>query len=129
MTYPEKYKYTKEHEWIDVQGDTGAIGITHYAQESLGDIVFVDLPKAGSEAKKGQSFGSIESVKAVSEIYAPVSGSITAVNEELNTTPDKINSDAHSAWLIKVRLADRSELDSLMSAADYEKYIAEESAH
>lgn len=129
MTYPEKYKYTKEHEWIDVQGKTGAIGITHYAQESLGDIVFVDLPKTGSEVKKGQSFGSIESVKAVSEIYAPVSGSVTEVNEELNTTPDKINSDAHSAWLIKVTFADENELGSLMSSADYEKYIAEEGAH
>lgn len=129
MTYPENYRYTKEHEWIDVQGNTGAIGITHYAQESLGDIVFVDLPKAGSAVKKGESFGSIESVKAVSEIYAPVSGSITEVNEELNTTPEKINSDAHGAWLIKVTLADEKEVGFLMSSADYEKYIAEEGAH
>ncbi len=129
MTYPEKYKYTKEHEWVEVAGQTGTVGITHYAQESLGDIVFVDLPKVGAEVKKGQSFGSIESVKAVSEIFSPVSGKITAVNDELNTAPEKINSDAHSAWLIKVALAANQDAAGLMSSADYEKYVAEEGAH
>jgi len=126
MAYPKDLKYTKEHEWIKVEGDTGTIGITDHAQQSLGDIVFVELPKAGAEISAGKSFGTVESVKAVSELYAPVSGSVTAVNEELNTTPEKINSAAHSAWMIKIKLKDKNELNSLLSSDDYEKFVAEE---
>jgi glycine cleavage system H protein len=126
MAYPKDRKYTKEHEWITVEGDTGTIGITDHAQQSLGDIVFVELPKSGADVSAGKSFGTVESVKAVSELYAPVSGSVTAVNEELNTAPEKINSDAHSAWMIKVNLKDKGELNSLLSAEDYEKFVAEE---
>ena len=128
MAYPDKYKYTKEHEWIQAQGNTGIVGITNYAQESLGDIVFVELPKAGAQFDKGKSFGTVESVKAVSELYAPASGKITAVNEDLNQAPEAINKDAHSAWMIKIELKDPKELDSLMSAAEYEAYVAEEQA-
>jgi glycine cleavage system H protein len=126
MAYPKNYKYTKEHEWIDVAGDTGTVGITDHAQNSLGDIVFVDLPKVGSEVNAGKSFGTVESVKAVSELYSPVTGSVTAINEELATAPEKINSDAHTAWMIKVKIANPAELNSLLSADDYEKFAAEE---
>ena len=126
MGYPTDRKYTKEHEWIKVEGETGVIGITHHAQESLGDIVFVELPKAGAEVTAGKSFGTVESVKAVSELYAPVSGLVTAVNEELNSAPEKINSDAHGAWMIKIKVKDKGELNSLLSAEDYEKFTAEE---
>lgn len=126
MPYPKDRKYTKEHEWITVEGETGTIGITDHAQQSLGDIVFVELPKPGAEIAAGKSFGTVESVKAVSELYAPVSGSVTAVNEELNSAPEKINSDAHGAWMIKIKIKDKGELNSLLSADDYEKYIAEE---
>ncbi|HZQ92740.1 MAG TPA: glycine cleavage system protein GcvH [Terriglobales bacterium] len=125
-SYPAKYKYTKEHEWVETAGDTGTIGITDYAQHSLGDIVFVELPKVGAEVTAGKSFGTVESVKAVSELYAPVSGTVTAVNEALATSPEKINSDAHGAWMIKVALKDPKEADGLLSAADYEKFVAEE---
>src|SRR5512140_3309498 len=126
MAYPKDRKYTKEHEWIKVEGDTGTVGITDHAQQSLGDIVFVELPKPGSDVAAGKSFGTVESVKAVSELYAPVSGSVTAINEELNTTPEKVNSDAHGAWMIKVKIKDKNELNSLLSAADYERFLAEE---
>ena len=126
MTYPEKYKYTREHEWIEVAGNNGTIGITDYAQNSLGDIVFVDAPKVGAKVEKGAVFGSVESVKAVSDLYSPVSGVVTAINEELTASPEKINADAHSAWIIKVELSNPGELDSLLSAADYEIFIAEE---
>ena len=126
MAYPKDRKYTKEHEWIQVEGDTGTVGITDHAQQSLGDIVFVELPKPGSDVTAGKSFGTVESVKAVSELYSPVSGSVTAVNEELNNTPEKVNSDAHAAWMIKVKIKDKNELNSLLSADDYEKFIAEE---
>ena len=126
MAYPKDYKYTKEHEWIKVEGGTGTIGITDHAQNSLGDIVFVDLPKVGADVTAGKSFGTVESVKAVSELYAPVSGSVTAINEELATAPEKINSDAHGAWMIKVKIANPTELNSLLSADDYEKFTAEE---
>lgn len=126
MAYPKDRKYTKEHEWIKVEGDTGTVGITDHAQQSLGDIVFVELPKPGSDVTAGKSFGTVESVKAVSELYAPVSGSVTAINEELNTTPEKVNSDAHGAWMIKVKVKDKNELNQLLSADDYEKFIAEE---
>jgi glycine cleavage system H protein len=126
MAYPKDYKYTKEHEWIKVDGGTGTVGITDHAQNSLGDIVFVDLPKVGADVTAGKSFGTVESVKAVSELYSPVTGNVTAINEELATAPEKINSDAHSAWMIKVKLANPSDLNSLLSAEDYEKFVAEE---
>jgi glycine cleavage system H protein len=128
MAYPADYRYTKEHEWIKVEGNTATIGITDHAQNSLGDIVFVDLPKPGTEVAAHKSFGSVESVKAVSELYAPASGTVTAVNEELSTAPEKLNADAHGAWMIKISLKDPSEVNSLLNAADYEKYVAEESA-
>jgi glycine cleavage system H protein len=126
MSYPADFKYTKEHEWIQTSGNAATIGITHYAQESLGDIVFVDLPKVGAEITAGKTFGSVESVKAVSDLYSPATGTVTEINGELATAPEKINKDAHSAWLIKVTLKNPGELDSLLSAADYEKFVAEE---
>src|SRR5712692_6227269 len=126
MTYPTDRKYTKEHEWITADG---TIGITHYAQESLGDIVFVDLPKVGTEITLGKTFGTVESVKAVSDLFAPASGTVTEVNGELASAPEKINQDAHGAWMIKVTLKNPGELSSLLSAADYEKFVAEEAGH
>jgi glycine cleavage system H protein len=126
MAYPQNYKYTREHEWIEVSGKQGKIGITDYAQNSLGDIVFVEAPNVGSKIEKGAVFGSVESVKAVSDLYSPVSGTVTEVNEELKNAPEKINTSAHSAWIIKVDLSDPGELNSLLPAADYEKFIAEE---
>jgi glycine cleavage system H protein len=120
------YRYTKEHEWIKVQGDTGTVGITDYAQHELGDVVFVDLPKVGARLKAGQSFGSIESVKAVSEIYSPISGEVVEINTQLTNAPEKINQDPQgSAWLIKLKLADRKELDALMDEPGYQAYVAE----
>src|ERR1700738_2898038 len=129
MAYPTDRKYTKEHEWIQSTGTTAAIGISAYAQESLGDIVFVDLPKVGTELSAGKTFGSVESVKAVSDLYAPASGPGTEVNGELATAPEKINKDAHSAWMIKIALKNPGDLNSLLSAADYEKFVAEEGGH
>ena len=129
MAYPADFKYTKEHEWIKADGNSATIGITNYAQESLGDIVFVDLPKTGAEITAGKTFGSVESVKAVSDLYAPATGTVTAVNGELATAPEKINKDAHGAWMIKLTLKNASELNSLLSAADYEKFVAEEGGH
>jgi glycine cleavage system H protein len=129
MPYPSDYKYTKEHEWIKADGKNGTIGITHYAQESLGDIVFVELPKVGAEITAGKTFGTVESVKAVSDLYAPATGTVTEVNGELATAPEKVNKDAHSAWMIKVTLKNPGELNSLLSAADYEKFVAEEAGH
>ena len=126
MPYPTDYKYTKEHEWIKADGKSATIGITHHAQESLGDIVFVDLPKVGSEITAGNAFGSVESVKAVSDLYAPVSGTVTEVNGDLATAPEKINKDAHSAWMVKITLKDPNELNALLPASDYEKFVAEE---
>jgi glycine cleavage system H protein len=129
MAYPADYRYTKEHEWIQVDGKIGTVGITDYAQDSLGDIVFVDLPKVGDTVEAGKSFGSVESVKAVSDLFAPVSGAITAVNEDLKDAPEKINSDANTTWLLKVELSDAKQVDALLSAADYEKFISEETGH
>ena len=126
MSYPTEYKYTKEHEWIKPDGNAATIGITDHAQESLGDIVFVELPKPGSEITAGKTFGSVESVKAVSDLYAPASGTVTEVNGELATAPEMINKDAHGSWMIKLRLKDPNELNGLLSAADYEKFVAEE---
>jgi glycine cleavage system H protein len=124
--YPSDYRYTKDHEWIKVDGPVGTIGITDYAQAELGDVVFVELPKAGTQVKAGQSFGTVESVKAVSEIFAPVSGEVVETNAALADSPEKINQDPHgAAWLVKVRLADPKEISGLMDAAAYQAYIAE----
>jgi glycine cleavage system H protein len=126
MSYPENLKYTKEHEWVLVEGDKGTIGITDHAQSELGDIVFVDLPKIGAAVAKGTTFGSVESVKAVSDIYAPVSGEVTEINDLLGKEPEKLNAEPHgAAWLIKVKLSKPDEIKDLLSAADYEKYLGE----
>ena len=126
MSYPTDRKYTKEHEWITADG---TVGITHYAQDSLGDIVFVELPKVGSEITAGKPFGTVESVKAVSDLNAPVSGTVTAVNEDLATSPEKVNKDAHGAWMVKIKVKDPAELNALLSAPDYEKFVSEEGGH
>ncbi len=126
MTYPNSYRYTREHEWLQVEGAIGTVGITDYAQNSLGDIVFVDAPKVGDKVEAGKVFGSVESVKAVSDLYSPVSGTVTAVNQELVTAPEKINTGPHQAWIVKVQLSNPSEVDALLSSADYEKFISEE---
>lgn len=124
--YPSDYRYTREHEWIKLEGDTGIIGITDYAQRALGDIVYVELPKLGTKLEANQSFGTVESVKAVSDIYCPVAGEIIAVNETLNRAPETINQDPHgAAWIIKIRVADPSQVQNLMDAAAYQAYIAE----
>jgi glycine cleavage system H protein len=126
MAYPTQYRYTKEHEWIDAKGDLATIGITDYAQHELGDVVFVELPAAGSKLVKGKTFSSVESVKAVSEIYAPANGEVVETNATLQSKPESINSDPHGAgWLVKINLSNASELSSLMDAAAYEAYIAE----
>lgn len=129
MAYPADYKYTKEHEWIQLDGTKGTVGITDYAQNSLGDIVFVDLPKIGDTLEAGKIFGSVESVKAVSDLFSPVSGTVTAVNEELKDAPEKINADANKTWMLKVDVNSTAEADGLLSAADYEKFISEETGH
>ena len=126
MSYPNGLLYTKEHEWVQVNGDTGTVGITDYAQHELGDVVFVELPKVGTQIKARQSFGTVESVKAVSEIYSPVSGEVTAINEDLAGSPEKINQEPHTGgWLIKLKLANEGETSSLMDAKAYESYVAE----
>ena len=128
--YPPELLYTKDHEWIRVDETTGIIGITDHAQKELGDIVFVELPKPGDHVTAKESFGTVESVKAVSEIFSPVTGEVTAANPKLQNNPEIINTDPHGdAWLIKVHLEDRSETDSLMSSEEYEAYIKEEKAH
>lgn len=125
--YPQEFLYTKEHEWIHVEETTGTIGVTDHAQKELGDIVFVELPKVGDHVTAKESFGTVESVKAVSEIYSPVSGEVIAVNTKLQNIPELLNADAHGeAWLIRVRLADRGEIESLMTADEYAAYIREE---
>jgi glycine cleavage system H protein len=124
MAYPTQYRYTKEHEWIDAKNDSATIGITDYAQHELGDVVFVEVPAAGAKLTAGKTFGSVESVKAVSDIYAPVSGEVTEPNAALTNTPDLINTDPHGAgWLIKIKLSSPAEVNSLMDAAAYEAYI------
>jgi glycine cleavage system H protein len=126
MAYPANYRYTKQHEWVDVQGDLAAIGITDYAQQELGDVVFVELPKPGTPVTAGKSLGTVESVKAVSEIYSPVTGEVIQANGDLHDAPEKINSDPHGvAWLVKVRLANPAELKELMDAPAYEAFIAD----
>ena len=129
MAYPAEYRYTKEHEWIAVDGGTGTVGITDYAQNSLGDIVFVELPKVGDTLEAGKTFGSVESVKAVSDLFSPVSGTVTAVNEELVSVPEKLNSDANTTWILKLELADAKQVDGLLSAAEYEAFTSEETGH
>ena len=129
MTYPTDRKYTKEHEWIQAIGTTAAVGITDHAQESLGDIVFVELPKVATELAAGKTFGSVESVKAVSDLYAPASGTVTETNADLATSPEKVNKDPHNSWMLKITLKNPGELDGLLSAADYEKFVAEEGGH
>ena len=126
MGYPANYRYTKEHEWISLDGKIGAIGITDYAQNSLGDIVYVDVPKVGDSVTANNSFGSVESVKAVSDLFSPVSGTVSAVNEELKTSPDKINEAPHDTWIIKVELTDAGDFEKLLDAAAYEKFVSEE---
>ena len=129
MAYPTDRKYTKEHEWIKASGTSAAIGITDHAQESLGDIVFVELPKLGAELAAGKTFGTVESVKAVSDLYAPASGTVTEINGDLATSPEKVNKDAHGSWMLKITLKNAGELDGLFSASDYEKFVAEEGGH
>jgi glycine cleavage system H protein len=126
MPYPTDRKYTKEHEWVTPDG---TIGITSYAQESLGDIVFVELPKVGSEITAGKAFGTVESVKAVSDLNAPASGTVTEVNESLATAPEQVNKDAHGAWMMKIKIKDPAEMNTLLSAEDYEKFVSEEAGH
>ncbi len=129
MDYPADRKYTKEHEWIQVNGSSAAVGITDYAQQSLGDIVFVEVPKVGAELAAGKTFGTVESVKAVSDLFSPASGTVTEVNGELATSPEKVNKDPHGSWMIKLALKNAGELDGLLSAGDYEKFVAEEAGH
>jgi glycine cleavage system H protein len=126
MAYPANFRYTKEHEWVNVEGGVATIGITDYAQSELGDVVFVELPKIGAKLETGKSFGNVESVKAVSEIYAPAAGEVTATNEELTKTPELLNSDPHGkGWMIKVKLANAADINSLMDAAAYEAFVVE----
>lgn len=126
MNYPENFRYTKEHEWVSVNGDVGTVGITFHAQSELGDIVYVDMPTPGAAVTAGESFGSVESVKAVSEIYSPVSGEVVEANETLKDAPETLNDDPHgAAWLVKIRLSDKSQLDGLMDATQYQSYIGE----
>jgi glycine cleavage system H protein len=133
MAYPTQYKYTKEHEWVNVEGTTATIGITDYAQSELGDVVFAELPKAGAAVTAGKSFGTVESVKAVSEIFSPATGEVLEANAALTAKPETINTDPHgAAWLIKIKLSNPAELAGLMDAAGYEAYIAakaKEAAH
>ena len=125
--YPDNFRYTKEHEWVSVDGDTGTVGITDHAQSELGDIVYVDLPKVGAHLDQGKSLGSVESVKAVSDIYSPVSGEVTAINTELADHPEKLNTEPHGdAWLVKLKLSDPAQVQNLMSSADYQSYIGAE---
>jgi glycine cleavage system H protein len=125
--YPDNFRYTKEHEWVLAEGDTGKVGITDHAQQELGDIVYVDLPKVGARIEAGKSLGTVESVKAVSDIYSPVSGEVTQINETLADAPETLNSDPHGeAWLVKIRMSAPEEIQNLMSSADYQSYIGAE---
>ena len=126
MGYPANYRYTKEHEWVDPKDGVAKIGITDYAQNELGDVVFVELPAVGKKLESGKSLGTVESVKAVSELYAPASGKVVEINQALNQTPEDVNKDAHKAWMIKLELSNPSETNGLLSVDDYEKYVAEE---
>jgi len=126
--YPAEFRYTKEHEWVKAEGGIGVVGITDHAQKELGDIVYVDLPKVGAQIEKGKSLGSVESVKAVSDIYSPVSGEVIEINESLTTAPEKLNEDPHgAAWLVKLKMSAPDEISRLLSAPDYQAYIEAES--
>src|ERR1700691_1197692 len=129
MAYPTDRKYSKSHEWIQPSGTSAAIGITDHAQESLGAIVFVELPKDGAELAAGKTFGTVESVKAVSDLFAPTSAAVTETNGDLATSPEKVNKDPHGSWMLKITLKNPAELDALLSSADYEKFVAEEGGH
>lgn len=119
---PANLKYTKEHEWVLVEGDTATVGITDFAQSALGDIVFLETPDTGSSFSAGETFGVVESIKSVSDLYVPLSGEVIEKNAELEGSPEQINSDAYGSWLIKIKLTNTSELDNLLSAADYENF-------
>lgn len=123
MAYPANLKYTKDHEWIDLSGDTGKVGITDYAQQQLGDVVYMELPEVGAKLKQGQSFGTIESVKAVSELYSPVSGEVVEVNTGLKDKPETVNKDPHGSWMIAIKLANAGETGALLDAAQYQALI------
>ena len=130
MTNPANLHYTKQHEWVRVEGEFGTIGITDHAQQELGDIVFVETPKTGSNIEQGAVIGSIESVKAVSEMFSPVSGEVVEVNQVLQTSPEKVNEDPYGeGWIAKIKLSNPGETGSLLSAEEYEKYVGEESGH
>ena len=119
MSYPATYKYTRDHEWIEVSGDRGRVGITDYAQQQLGDVVYLELPAVGTKLTEGQSFGTIESVKAVSELYSPAAGEVVEVNDALKSKPEQVNTDPHSSWLVVLKLANSAELASLLDSSQY----------
>jgi glycine cleavage system H protein len=122
--YPNDFRYTKDHEWIKVEGNEAVVGITDFAQNQLGDVIYVELPGAGKELAAHQAIGAVESVKSVSDVYAPVAGVVTKVNEDLATTPDLLNKDPHGqGWIVRLRVKDPKDLDSLFTAADYEKFL------
>ena len=123
MAYPPGFKYTKDHEWIDLSGDSGKVGITDYAQQQLGDVVYIELPDVGTTLKQGQSFGTIESVKAVSELYAPVTGEVVEVNATLKDKPETVNKDPHASWMIVVKLTNPGEAGALLDAAQYQDLV------
>lgn len=126
MSHPNDRKYSREHEWVLVDGDIATIGVSHFAQDQLGEVVYVDLPSVGDAATAGDTFGEVESVKSVSELFAPVSGEIVEVNSALSDSPETVNAAPHSdGWMIKVRLSDQAELDALLSAEDYDAFITE----
>ena len=123
MAYPGGYKYTKDHEWIELTGDTGKVGITDYAQQQLGDVVYVELPEVGAKLKQGQSFGTIESVKAVSELYSPVTGEVVDVNAALKDKPETVNANPHGSWMIVVKLANPGEAGALLDVSQYQDLV------
>jgi len=123
MTYPANLKYTKDHEWIDLAGDQGKVGITDYAQQQLGDVVYVELPEVGVKLKQGQSFGTIESVKAVSELYSPVTGEVVEVNTALKDEPEAVNKDPHGSWMVVIRLTNAGEAGALLDASQYQDLV------
>ena len=123
MAYPAAFKYTKDHEWIELNGDNGKVGITDYAQQQLGDVVYVELPEIGAKLKQGQSFGTIESVKAVSELYSPVTGEVVEVNTALKDKPETVNKDPHASWMVVIRLANPGEAGALLDATQYQELV------
>jgi glycine cleavage system H protein len=123
MAYPAGFKYTKDHEWIDLAGDRGKVGITDYAQQQLGDVVYVELPDVGLKVKQGQSFGTIESVKAVSELYSPVTGEVVEVNTALKDKPETVNKDPHASWMVVIKMSDTGEAGALLDATQYEDLV------